>query len=155
MRGTRLVPNSFINISDFYIMYICIFVYLYLHITYIIILIFRRSIPSCYLIMEFIASIRVYIYTKLHTQPPRKNASTEFRGSSARAKIVRYIKKNSMEQWKENNSYGKRWLVEIYFSGLKRVMSEVIKAKKIEYIIQELALKVVNYNIMRGMTHAY
>ena len=80
--------------------------------------------------MEFIASIRVYIYTKLHTQPPRKNASTEFRGSPARAKIVRFIKKNSMEQWKENNSYGKRWLVEIYFSGLKRVMSEVIKAKK-------------------------
>ena len=87
--------------------------------------------------------------------PPRKNASTKSRGSSTRAKIVRYIKKNSMEQWKENNSYGKRWLVEIYFSGLKRVMSEVIKAKKIEYIIQELALKVVNYNIMREMTHAY
>ena len=87
--------------------------------------------------------------------PPRKNASTKSRGSSTRAKIVRYIKKNSMEQWKGNNSYGKRWLVEIYFSGLKRVMSEVIKAKKIEYIVQELALKVVNYNIMRGMTHAY
>ncbi|AGO61335.1 transposase IS4 family protein [Ferroplasma acidiphilum] len=87
--------------------------------------------------------------------PPRKNASTKSRGSSTRAKIVRFIKKNSMEQWKENNSYGKRWIVEIYFSGLKRVMTEVIKAKKIEYIIQELALKVVNYNIMRGMTHAY
>ena len=87
--------------------------------------------------------------------PPRKNASTKSRGSSTRARIVRYIKKNSMEQWKENNSYGKRWLVEIYFSGLKRVMTEIIKAKKIEYIIQELALKVVNYNIMRGMTHAY
>ena len=27
--------------------------------------------------------------------------------------------------------------------------------KKIEYIVQELALKVVNYNTMRGMTHAY
>ena len=87
--------------------------------------------------------------------PPRKNASTKSRGSYARAKIVRFIKKNSMEQWKENNSYSKRWIVEIYFSGLKRVMTEVIKAKKIEYIIQELALKVVNYNIMRGMTHAY
>ena len=87
--------------------------------------------------------------------PPRKNASTKSRGSSTRARIVRYIKKNSMEQWKENNSYGKRWLVEIYFSGLKRVMTEIIKAKKIEYIVQELALKVVNYNIMRGMTHAY
>ena len=87
--------------------------------------------------------------------PPRKNASTKSRGSSTMARIVRYIKKNSMEQLKENNSYGKRWIVEIYFSGLKRVMTEIIKAKKIEYIIQELALKVVNYNIMRGMTHAY
>ena len=87
--------------------------------------------------------------------PPRKNASTKSRGSSTRARIVRYIKKNSMEQWKENNSYGKRWLVEIYFSGLKRVMTEIIKAKKIECIVQELALKVVNYNIMMGMTHAY
>ena len=87
--------------------------------------------------------------------PARKNASTKSRGSYARAKIVRFIKKNSMEQWKENNNYGKRWIVEIYFSGLKRVMTEVIKAKKIEYIIQELILKVVNYNIMRGITHAY
>ena len=87
--------------------------------------------------------------------PARKNASTKSRGSYARAKIVRFIKKNSMEQWKENNNYGKRWIVEIYFSGLKRVMTEIIKAKKIEYIIQELALKVVYYNIMRGMTYAY
>ena len=99
-----------------------------------------------------------YIYNMLGTGtaiPPRKNASTRSRGSAARAKIVRYIKKNSVGQWNENNNYGKRWLVEIYFSGLKRVMSEVIKAKKIEYIIQELALKVVNYNIMRRMSHAY
>ena len=34
-------------------------------------------------------------------------------------------------------------------------MTEVIKVKKIEYIIHELALKVVYYNIMRGMTYAY
>ena len=34
-------------------------------------------------------------------------------------------------------------------------MSEIIKAKKIEYIVQELTLKVVNYNIMRRMTLAY
>ena len=39
-------------------------------------------------------------------------------------------------------------LVEAFFLG-------GIIAKKIEYIIQELALKVVNYNIMMGMTHAY
>ena len=41
------------------------------------------------------------------------------------------------------------------FFRIKGSMTEVIKARKIEYIVQELALKVVNYNIMRGMTHAY
>jgi len=43
--------------------------------------------------------------------PPRKNASTRSRGSNIRASIVRYIKKNSIETWKKNNNYGKRWLV--------------------------------------------
>jgi len=51
--------------------------------------------------------------------------------------------------------YGKRWNVEIYFSGLKRTMGEVIKAVKPEHIVQEIALKVQYYNIMREMTHAY
>lgn len=35
------------------------------------------------------------------------------------------------------------------------IMSEVIKTKKIVCIIQELALKIVNCNIMSGMTHTY
>ena len=42
-----------------------------------------------------------------------------------------------------------------YFSGLKRIMSEVIKPKKLEYIIQKLTLKDINYNIMREMTQPY
>ena len=99
-----------------------------------------------------------YIYNMFCTGAiisPRINASTRTRGLFTRAKIVRFIKKNPMEQWNKNNNYGKRRIVEIYFSELKRVMTEVIKAKKIGYIIQELALKVFNYNIMRGMTHAY
>jgi hypothetical protein len=87
--------------------------------------------------------------------PLRKNTSTKFKGPVTRAKIVRFIEKNSIEQWKKNNNYRKRWLVEIYFLVLKRVMSEVIKAKKIECIIQELALRIVNYNIMRGMTYTH
>ena len=39
--------------------------------------------------------------------PPRKNASTRTRVSVTRAKIVRYMKKNSIAQWKINNNYGK------------------------------------------------
>ena len=39
--------------------------------------------------------------------------------------------------------YGKRWIVEIYFSGLKRTMGEVIKATRPDNIAQEIAMKVV------------
>jgi transposase len=87
--------------------------------------------------------------------PPRKNASTRSRGSPARAKVVRLIRKTSEKEWKDSVEYGKRWNVEIYFSGLKRTMGEIIKAVKPEYIVQEIALKVQYYNIMREMTHAY
>ena len=45
--------------------------------------------------------------------------------------------------------------MEIYFSGLKRTMGEVIKAVRPDYIAQEIALKVKYYNILREMTQAY
>ena len=87
--------------------------------------------------------------------PPRKNASSQSRGSPARAKIVRQIRRTGEKEWKESVDYGKRWSVEIYFSGLKRTMGEVIKAVRPDYITQEIALKVQYYNILREMTHAY
>jgi len=45
--------------------------------------------------------------------------------------------------------------LEIYFSGLKRVMGEIIKARRPEYIAQEIAMKVHYYNILRQMAEAY
>ena len=74
--------------------------------------------------------------------PPRKNASTRSRGSPSRARIVRQIRRTGEREWKEAVDYGKRWHVEIYFSGLKRTMGEVIKANRPDYIVQEIALKV-------------
>jgi len=50
---------------------------------------------------------------------------------------------------------GRRWIVDIYFSGLKRVMGEIVKAKRPEYIAQEIAMKVHYYNIMRQMTEVH
>lgn len=87
--------------------------------------------------------------------PPRKNASTQARGSPARARIVRQVRKIGEDQWKKENGYGRRWLVEIFFSGLKRTMGEVVKARKPDNIAQEIAMKVVWYNEMRRMTEAY
>ena len=45
--------------------------------------------------------------------------------------------------------------MEIYFSGLKRVMDEIIRARNPEYMIQEVGLKVLYYNMMRKNTRTY
>ncbi len=45
--------------------------------------------------------------------------------------------------------------MEIYFSGLKRTMGEVIKANRPDHIVIEIALNVQYYNVLREMTHAY
>jgi transposase len=82
--------------------------------------------------------------------PPRRNASSHIRGSPAIAKVVRKIRKMSEKAWKESVDYGKRWNVEIYFSGLKRTMGEITNANRPDYIAQEIALKVQYYNEMRG-----
>ncbi len=87
--------------------------------------------------------------------PLRKNFRTTTRGSPLRHRIARQIRNLGEEQWKENNNYGRRWIVEIYFSGLKRVMGEVIKARKLECVIQEIRLKVLYYNYLRNDTSAY
>jgi hypothetical protein len=49
-------------------------------------------------------------------------------------------------------NYGKRWLIEIFFSGLKRVVGEIIRAKKDEYKIQEVIFKKYSYFVMRNYT---
>jgi len=50
----------------------------------------------------------------------------------------------------KNNKYIKELI-----SRCHMVISEIVKAKEVEYIVQELVLTVVNYNIMRSMAHAY
>ncbi|QRF74638.1 hypothetical protein Thermo_00123 [Thermoplasmatales archaeon] len=47
---------------------------------------------------------------------------------------------------------GRRWTVKIYFSGLMKVMGGIIRAKRMDYLIQEIGMKVSYYNIMRGNT---
>ncbi|MEM4090026.1 MAG: hypothetical protein QXQ46_04640 [Thermoplasmatales archaeon] len=48
--------------------------------------------------------------------------------------------------------YGKRLRVEIFFSALKRVMGEIIMAKKPKYQIQEAVMKIYTYFLMRKNT---
>jgi hypothetical protein len=66
--------------------------------------------------------------------------------------LVREIKKIEEEDWKRTVNYGKRWLIEIFFAGLKRVVGEIIRAKKDGYEIQEAVFKIYCYFLMRNYT---
>ena len=81
--------------------------------------------------------------------PPRENSSTLSRGSPYRAKTVRRIRRTGLDAWKKEVDYGKRWRVEIFFSALKRVVGEVIMAKKMMYQIQEAVMKIYTYFLLR------
>ena len=87
--------------------------------------------------------------------PLRKKFRTIARGSPLRHRTARLIRNMGEDEWKRIHNYGRRWIVEIYFSGLKRVMGEVIRARKLECVIQEIGLKVLYYNYLRNDTMAY
>ena len=87
--------------------------------------------------------------------PVRRNASTLSKGSPYRSKITRFIKRFNKELWKIKNYYNLRWNVEIYFSGIKRLFGEVIRAVKPECIIHEMMLKVYFYNEFNKLNEAY
>ena len=53
------------------------------------------------------------------------------------------------------NSYVLKWTVEIYFSGIKRRFEEVIRAMKLENIVQEMMLKVYFYNEYNKLRKGY
>ena len=98
------------------------------------------------------------IYNELKNKaiiPPRKNAITLSRGSIYRSKIARFIKRFGESLWKINNNYGLRWNVEIYFSGIKRLFGEIIRAVKPENIVQEMMLKVYFYNEFNKLKEGY
>ncbi len=65
---------------------------------------------------------------------------------------MRDIRDNGVDSWKKSKEYCKRWIIEIFFSALKRVMGEVIRAKKLIYQIQEAVMKVYCYFILRKNT---
>ena len=98
------------------------------------------------------------IYNELEDKaviPVRKNASTLSRGSPYRAKITRFIRRFNEGLWKIKNNYGLRWNVEIYFSGIKRMFGETIRAVKPENIVQEMMLKVYFYNEYNKLREGY
>jgi hypothetical protein len=78
----------------------------------------------------------------------RKNASstTISKKCPLRRDEVLLIKKIGYEGWKQLKYAGRRWIAEIVFSSIKRVLGENLLSKKFKAQKVEAGLKVMLYN---------
>jgi hypothetical protein len=76
----------------------------------------------------------------------RKNASIKAKGCPLRRDEVLLIRELGYERWKQLKDAGRRWIVEIVFSSLKRVLGEDLLSKKFKAQKVEAGLKVMLYN---------
>ena len=89
------------------------------------------------------------ILDDINTEPAiniRKNASTKSKGCSLRRDEVLLIKKLGYDGWKQLKDAGRRWIAEIVFSSIKRVLGEDLLSKKFKAQKVEAGLKVMLYN---------
>lgn len=76
----------------------------------------------------------------------RKNASTKTRACPLRRDEILLIRKLGYDKWKQLKDIGKRWIAEIVFSSIKRVLGEDLLSKKFSAQKVEAGLKVMLYN---------
>ena len=76
----------------------------------------------------------------------RKNASIKTKGCPIRRDEVLLIKKLGYERCKQLKDMGRRWIAEIVFSSLKRVLGEDLLSRKFKAQKIEVGLKVMLYN---------
>src|SRR3954471_679772 len=60
----------------------------------------------------------------------RKNASTKTRACPLRREEILLIRKLGYDKWKQLKDVGRRWIAEIVFSSIKRVLGEDLLSKK-------------------------
>jgi len=80
-------------------------------------------------------------------------SDSNFQCCGERGKVVRaYL--SDAKRWKKELEYGKRWIVESFFSGFKRMFGEVLQAKRFDRMVKEIEMKVWVYNVMLGLSGA-
>jgi hypothetical protein len=76
----------------------------------------------------------------------RKNSSDRSIGCYPR-KIAVLKQLKNFEKWKDNVSYGYRWITETVFSSVKRTFGEYVSARKYSNMVKEMMLKASLYNM--------
>ena len=67
-------------------------------------------------------------------------------GSKRLAALDECERVQNQKDWKRRVGYGRRWLVEIVFSSLKRMFGGPVNAVKMENIVREIAIRINTYN---------
>ena len=62
------------------------------------------------------------------------------------------LQKTKIQQWKNSEDYGQRWIVESVFSSMKRMFDEYVSAIKYPNMIKEIMLKASLYNLFISIT---
>jgi len=75
----------------------------------------------------------------------------KIRDNPYRDRVIRAIRRGR-RKWKESVGYGKRWLVEGFFSSFKRWFGEYVSSVKFENIRKELVFKVAIVNMFLAMS---
>ena len=68
--------------------------------------------------------------------------------TSARSMAVLEYKKNGYKGWKQMHQYGRRWAVEGFFSSIKRIFGETVRASSPEGMVCEIKRAFILYNIL-------
>jgi len=67
---------------------------------------------------------------------------------TARSNAVLEYKKNGYKGWKQMHQYGRRWAVEGFFSSIKRIFGETVRASSPEGMVNEIKRAFILYNIL-------
>ena len=73
------------------------------------------------------------------------------KGESARSTAVLEFKKMGYKGWKQMHQYGRRWAAEGFFSSIKRIFGETVRASSPEGMVAEIKRAFILYNILMGI----
>lgn len=88
------------------------------------------------------------------TSGNKDQKSSVVRGNTARDRAVKEQQELGYEKWKEQQNYGKRWMVETFFSNVKRCFGETVRAKTPETSRKEVERKLLMYSTIAKMFKA-
>ncbi len=77
----------------------------------------------------------------------RENAIVSEEPSPRSNAVLDYLK-NGYKGWKQKHQYGRRWAVEGYFSSVKRIFGETVRASSIRGMVSETKRLFILYNMI-------